>query len=473
MSKKYGSFRRLFQIGFARNTHDVLLQPDTTTTYTADRVIQLPKGDADQQLTSLTSADTLTNKTMSGSSNTFTNINVSSLTGTLPVGSGGTNSAAALSDNRVMQSSGGAIVEAAAITASRALASDANGIPTHSATTATELGYVSGVTSSIQTQLNAKQNSLGFTPENAANKGAANGYAPLNASSKIDNSYLNTSVMNYHGSWNASTNTPALSDGMVGADPGDVYIVSVAGTQNLGSGNITFSVGDWVIYSQTNVWQRVVNTSDVTSVNGAQGAVTVNAINQLTGDVTAGPASGSQSQAATIASGAITNAKVSATAAIDATKIGNGDVDNTELSTLNGVTSAVQTQLNGKANTALSNLTTPGLGAGTILIGSSASAVSALATGTNGYVLTMVGGTPVWSVPGSQSFKSTWVTADGTTKAITHNLGTLDVVVEIYDLSDGQTIDVDTVTRTSTNVLTVTATEAPNVSGWRVLITAI
>jgi hypothetical protein len=43
-----------------------------------------------------------------------------------------------------------------AVTASRAVATDANGLPTASATTATELGYVSGVTSAIQTQLNAK-----------------------------------------------------------------------------------------------------------------------------------------------------------------------------------------------------------------------------------------------------------------------------------------------------------------------------
>jgi hypothetical protein len=41
-------------------------------------------------------------------------------------------------------------------TASRALVSDAGGIPTASAVTATELGHVAGVTSAIQTQLNAK-----------------------------------------------------------------------------------------------------------------------------------------------------------------------------------------------------------------------------------------------------------------------------------------------------------------------------
>lgn len=74
----------------------------------------------------------------------------------LPVSKGGTNSGTALANNRVMASSGGSIVEAAAITASRALVSDANGIPTHAAVTATELGHVAGVTSAIQTQLDAK-----------------------------------------------------------------------------------------------------------------------------------------------------------------------------------------------------------------------------------------------------------------------------------------------------------------------------
>lgn len=52
--------------------------------------------------------------------------------------------------------SSGELSENAAITASRAVASDANGQLEASATTATELGYVSGVTSAIQTQIDAK-----------------------------------------------------------------------------------------------------------------------------------------------------------------------------------------------------------------------------------------------------------------------------------------------------------------------------
>jgi hypothetical protein len=50
-----------------------------------------------------------------------------------------------------------ALSKLAATTASRALVSDASGVITPATTTATEIGYVNGVTSAIQTQLNAKQ----------------------------------------------------------------------------------------------------------------------------------------------------------------------------------------------------------------------------------------------------------------------------------------------------------------------------
>lgn len=41
------------------------------------------------------------------------------------------------------------------------------------------MGFLSTISSDIQTQVTGKQASLGFTAENAANKGGANGYAPL------------------------------------------------------------------------------------------------------------------------------------------------------------------------------------------------------------------------------------------------------------------------------------------------------
>lgn len=48
-------------------------------------------------------------------------------------------------------------LEPLTITANKALASDSNGLPVGSSTTDVELGYVSGVTSAIQTQINSKE----------------------------------------------------------------------------------------------------------------------------------------------------------------------------------------------------------------------------------------------------------------------------------------------------------------------------
>jgi len=75
----------------------------------------------------------------------------------LPVANGGTNSSTTLVNNRVMRSLGDKIVEADPITASRALISDAAGIPTHSDITAAEIAHLDGVTSNIQTQINNLQ----------------------------------------------------------------------------------------------------------------------------------------------------------------------------------------------------------------------------------------------------------------------------------------------------------------------------
>lgn len=65
--------------------------------------------------------------------------------------------AGAVDNGKVAAGAGIALNKLAAATASRAAAFDASGFLVASATTATELGYVSGVTSAIQTQLNAKQ----------------------------------------------------------------------------------------------------------------------------------------------------------------------------------------------------------------------------------------------------------------------------------------------------------------------------
>jgi hypothetical protein len=65
--------------------------------------------------------------------------------------------------------------------------------------------------------------------------------------------------------------------------------------------------------------------------------------NVVSGDITI-----ADTGVAAIGSGVIVNADINASAAIDATKIHDGSVDNTEFGYLNGVTSAIQTQLDAK-----------------------------------------------------------------------------------------------------------------------------
>jgi hypothetical protein len=62
----------------------------------------------------------------------------------------------------------------------------------------------------------------------------------------------------YAGNWDASSNTPTLADGDGGATfgIGATFRVSVAGTQDLGSGNITFAIGDKVVYNVNAVWEK-------------------------------------------------------------------------------------------------------------------------------------------------------------------------------------------------------------------------
>lgn len=74
----------------------------------------------------------------------------------------------------------------------------------------------------------------------------------------------------YQGTWDASTNTPTLADGT--GTKGYYYRVSVGGSQDLGSGSITFAAEDFVAHNGS-IWQKIDHTDQVTSVFTRQGAV--------------------------------------------------------------------------------------------------------------------------------------------------------------------------------------------------------
>lgn len=108
--------------------------------------------------------------------------------------------------------------------------------------------------------------------EQTANKGSANGYAGLDSGGRVPAGQLPASVMQYLGTYNASTDTPSLSNGS--GDTGDVYRVSVSGTRNFGAGNVVLAAGDLIIYTGS-VWEKLDTTESVSSVAGRTGDVTL------------------------------------------------------------------------------------------------------------------------------------------------------------------------------------------------------
>ena len=84
-----------------------------------------------------------------------------------------------LTNSKIASAAAIALSKLAAVTASRALVSDSGGAIVPSAVTAAEVGYLDGVTSAIQTQLNGKQANIAVTANRAL---ASNGSGAVAAS---------------------------------------------------------------------------------------------------------------------------------------------------------------------------------------------------------------------------------------------------------------------------------------------------
>lgn len=82
----------------------------------------------------------------------------------------------------------------------------------------------------------------------------------LKAVSSITNAI---GALNYKGTWNANTNSPALASGV--GTKGDYYVVSTAGATTL-DGISNWGIGDLAVFNGS-VWQRVEGGADLNGVN--------------------------------------------------------------------------------------------------------------------------------------------------------------------------------------------------------------
>lgn len=301
-------------------------------------------------------------------------------------------------------------------TASRAIVSNGSGVLTSATTTATEIGYVNGVTSSIQTQLNTKvTNPLTTTGDMIY---ASNTATPATAA-RLSIGALNT-VMNSNGSvptWSTIVNANVSASAAIAVSKLAALTVSRA--------VVTDSSG--FLAAATTTAAEIGFVNGVTSAIQTQlNAKTTNPLTTI-GDMiyataTATPATpvrlprGSADEVLVMGGASLpiwaqlANSSITAAAAIALTKLaattasralvsdGSGFITAatttaTEIGYVNGVTSAIQTQLDTKTT---NPLTTTG---DLVYASNTATPATAarLGVGSASTVLVVAGGLPTWN----------------------------------------------------------------------------
>ena len=300
---------------------------------------------------------------------------------------------------------GATTITSSDLTASRALASSASGKVAVSAVTSTELGYVSGVTSAIQTQIGTKltasnnlsdvsststaRTNLGLgtiATQNANNVALTGGTItglgdPSSSSEAATKNYVDNLVTGLRTrviARVASTANVVLASGLENGDTLDgvtlatgnrvllknqtttsqngLYTVVASGTASRDTEFDTISelAGQLILVSEgtTNADTMYLCTTDTSATLGSSAITYTQVFPSAGGTVTSVAVADSGSSEFTVTGSPITSSGTISLAvnSIAATKIGTGTVDNTEFGYLNGVTSAIQTQIDTKAS---------------------------------------------------------------------------------------------------------------------------
>lgn len=271
--------------------------------------------------------------------------------------------------------------------ANRAVSSDSSGNMVASVTTASELSYLNGVTSSVQTQLNSKQATITGAATTIASSDLGFNLALIsNGSGKVATSAVSATELGYLNGVTSAVQTQLNSkqDTLTGASttittanlPANLALISNASGKVAASSATATELGylsgvTSAIQTQLNAKQASITgaattiaTTNLTAskavVSDASGKVISSSTSAAEVGYLAGVTSAIQTQLdakqATItgAASTITTANLTTNKAVltDGTgKIVTAAVSATELGYLAGVSSAIQTQLNNKSDT--------------------------------------------------------------------------------------------------------------------------
>jgi hypothetical protein len=232
------------------------------------------------------------------------------------------------------------------LTASRAVVSDGSGDLAVATTTATEIGYVAGVTSAIQTQIDGKQ-PLDVDLTALAALASAGVVARTGAGTVAARTITGTASEITVSDGDGVSGNPTLSLA-TGINPTKLADGSVTATEFQYLGGVTSDIQTQINDLQTDVDGKQPLDADLTAVAGlsstgliartGSGAAAVRTITGTANEITVSDGNG--------VSG---NPTLSLATGIDAAKIANGTVSSTEFQRLNGVSSDIQTQLDAKS----------------------------------------------------------------------------------------------------------------------------
>ncbi len=424
--KFFGSLTRLVAAVFRKNGQDITLRPNQSTTYTAARDIQTPPQDANSVLVSENASQAITNKTVVVASNTVTtaasgNLAATELNAALAELQGDI-------DTRALDS---ALTAHINDTTDAHDASAISNVPAGNLAATDVQGALNELQSDVDTRAtvtyvdNLVAGLRWKQPARAASTANVDISADLENGDTLDGVTL-------------ATGDRVLLKDQTASEENGIYVVPASGAASRASdANSAAELNSAAIFVQegtANANKGFVETAEIVTL-GTDPVTFANftAGQSYTADETTITLSGNQFS---VKAGGISNTHIAAAAAIAYSKLaaltasralqsGAGGfievsaVTSTELGHLSGVTSAIQTQLTAKVD----------------------------------------------------EFSDDWTS--GTTKTVTHNLGTRDVQVSIREIdSPYELLMVDTIQATTTSAIDLSSSEAPSGSGWRVTVQA-